>query len=227
MADNPRVDDLRRRVQLDPTSIAFAQLAEELRRAGQCEEAVQVCLQGLGKHPAYLSARVTLGRALLELGQLDEARRELDIVLTSAPENLAALRGLAEIYHRQGAEAEALARYKAALALARNDPDLEQIVADLERAVAPARTAPVNGLSLEEMSRELSDQAGPAPGSPGPADSSVAAPGGDPVPAPVPTATAAVESAPGGPESGHDARTIGVLENWLAAIHGTRSERHS
>ena len=50
----------------------------------------------------YLSARVTLGRALVELGQNDEAQAELVRVLTSAPENLAAIRGLAEIHHRRG-----------------------------------------------------------------------------------------------------------------------------
>ena len=63
---------MKRRVQKDPASIAFAQLAEEHRRAGQFEEAVQVATAGLGHHPAYLSARVTLGRALLELGRLDK-----------------------------------------------------------------------------------------------------------------------------------------------------------
>ena len=35
MADSQRIDDLRRRVPKDPASIAFAQLAEELRRAGR------------------------------------------------------------------------------------------------------------------------------------------------------------------------------------------------
>ena len=67
MADNPRIEDLRRRVQKDPASIAFAQLAEELRRAGELEESVETCRAGLSLHPTYLSARVTLGRALVEL----------------------------------------------------------------------------------------------------------------------------------------------------------------
>ena len=35
MSVNQRLEDLRRRVQQDPSSIAFAQLAEEYRRAGQ------------------------------------------------------------------------------------------------------------------------------------------------------------------------------------------------
>ena len=64
MPEHPRIEDLRRRVQKDPASIAFAQLAEEYRRAGQYQEAVEVCRAGLAIHPGYLSARVTLGRAL-------------------------------------------------------------------------------------------------------------------------------------------------------------------
>lgn len=102
MTDSPRIEELRRRVQLDPASIAFAALAEEYRRAGRYEEAIATCTAGLQRHPAYLSAHVTLGRALLEIGQYDEAREELQHVLRLAPENLAAIRGLAEIHHRRG-----------------------------------------------------------------------------------------------------------------------------
>src|SRR6185503_6378013 len=123
MAEHSRIDDLRRRVLKDPASIAFAQLAEELRRAGEYQEAVDTCRAGLAIHPGYLSARVTLGRALLELGKLDQAKVELSRVLESAPENLAAIRGLAEIHHRNGDLVQALAQYRAALQLARNDPD--------------------------------------------------------------------------------------------------------
>jgi tetratricopeptide (TPR) repeat protein len=99
--DQSRIEDLRRRVLKDPASIAFAQLAEEHRRAGQYEEAVDVASAGLAHHPAYLSARVTLGRALLELGRLDEAAAEFEYVVRSAPDNLTAVRQLADIHHRR------------------------------------------------------------------------------------------------------------------------------
>ena len=102
MADSIRIEELKRRVQMDPASIAFAALAEEYRRAGQYEEAISTCRAGLQRHPAYLSARVTLGRSLLELGRFADAREELEHVLRVAPENLAAIRGLAEIHHRGG-----------------------------------------------------------------------------------------------------------------------------
>src|SRR6266568_1439820 len=122
MADDHRIEELRRRVQKDPASIAFAQLAEECRRAGDYQEAVDICLAGLAIHPGYVSARVTLGRALIQLGRLDEAKAELQQVLATAPENLAAIRGLAQIHHRCGSITDALAQYRAALSLAPNDP---------------------------------------------------------------------------------------------------------
>ena len=102
MADCPRIEELRRRVQSDPASIAFAALAEEYRRAERYEEAIETCKAGLVRHPSYLSAHVTLGRAFIEVGRLPEAREELEYVLKLAPENLAAIRGLAEIHHRMG-----------------------------------------------------------------------------------------------------------------------------
>src|SRR6187551_2451607 len=106
MAENPRIEELRRRVQLDPASIAFAALAEEYRRLGRNEDAIATCRSGLQRHPAYLSARVTLGRALIEMGEYDAAREELETVLRSAPENLAAIRGLAQIHELLGHSTE-------------------------------------------------------------------------------------------------------------------------
>ena len=102
MADSPRIEELKRRVQMDPASIAFAALAEEYRRAERYDEAIETCTAGLVRHPSYLSAHVTLGRALMEIGRLQEAQRELELVLRLAPENLAAIRGLAEIHRRLG-----------------------------------------------------------------------------------------------------------------------------
>lgn len=102
MSDNARIAELRRRVDKDPTSIAFAQLAEEYRRIGDYPAAVKVCRDGLERHPGYISAQVTLGRALMEQGQFEEASTELEAVLQAAPDNLAAIRALADIHQRRG-----------------------------------------------------------------------------------------------------------------------------
>src|SRR4030095_7852133 len=139
--DHARIDDLRRRVQMDPASIAFAQLGEELRRANALEEAVTVCRVGLARHPSYVSARTTLGRALFGLDRLEDAEAELRAVVDSTANNLGALRTLGEIYQRWGRLDDALAFFQKALALARNDPDLQEAVASLSRRLAskPAR----------------------------------------------------------------------------------------
>ena len=142
--DASRIEDLRRRIHKDPASIAFAQLAEEYRRSGQWTEAIAVSRDGLAVHPGYVSARVTLARALLQTGKLDEARDEFTTVLETAPQNLAALRGLAEIHRRQGAVQETLRFLKAARTLAPNDPEIdgryqEALQALEERAAAPVQ----------------------------------------------------------------------------------------
>ena len=95
MADDARIEALRKRLQRDPGSIAFAQLAEECRRAGRFHEAIEVCRAGLARHPGYLSARVTLGRALLEIGDIESAqivvigqRPEIHAIGCCPPRNL-------------------------------------------------------------------------------------------------------------------------------------------
>ena len=98
--ETDRIDELRRRVGNDPASIAFAALAEEYRRAGRHEDAISTCMAGLVRHPAYVSARVTLGRALVETGKYDDARVQFEHVLRLAPENLAAIRALAALHER-------------------------------------------------------------------------------------------------------------------------------
>ena len=153
--ESPRIAELRRRVHADPASIAFAQLAEEYRRAGQYDEAVTYCRAGLARHPGYLSARVTLGRSLMELGELDAAAREFELVLKSAPDNLAAIRGMAEFHQRRGSMEAAFEYYTRALALARFDPELEESVNRLAGEMGLAGSAAPEGLSFEEASSEL------------------------------------------------------------------------
>src|SRR5688572_7778603 len=170
--DQNRIDDLRRRVQTDPASIAFAQLAEEYRRAGQHAEAIEVCRVGLVVHPGYLSARVTLARSLVEMGDLDAAQAELERVLSQAPDNLVAIRGLADLSYRRGDLTGALAKYNVARGLARNDPDLERTISELTTMIQAAA----------EAARSDEDE--------------------------------------------RAVRTVAVLDQWLAAIHAVRADRH-
>ena len=72
--------------------------AEKLRRSGNPQGAIDLCRDALVRFPGHLSARVTLGWALLDLGQLQEAREEFEAVRKCAPDNFAAIRGLAQLH---------------------------------------------------------------------------------------------------------------------------------
>lgn len=72
--------------------------AESLRRAGNPAAAVDMCRDALIRFPGHLSARVTLGWALLDLGKLNDAQQEFEAVRRQAPDNLAAIRGLAKLH---------------------------------------------------------------------------------------------------------------------------------
>ena len=147
MADTPRIEELKRRDQSDPASIAIAALAEEYRRSERFEEAIETCTAGLVRHPSYLSAHVTLGRALIEVGRLDAAREELEYVLKLAPENLAAIRGLAEIHHRTGQDASEHSQTEESMAAAAPEAPSETI-AEI-RAASGASNEPV-AMEVEE-----------------------------------------------------------------------------
>jgi tetratricopeptide (TPR) repeat protein len=219
VSDSAHIEDLRRRLQKDPASIAFAQLAEEYRRAGRFQDAIETARAGLKRHAGYLSARVTLARSLLDAGELDAAQAELNDVLRAAPQNLAAVRGLAEVYRRRGELPEALEQYRMAFELAQNDPGIDQIIRALRRELSP-----LSGLA-SPTPRVMSTA--PPPASPSTSSSPAGAlvPGRTVVrPALTATATAANwlrESAPTlapDPSRVRAGRVVLALERWLEAI---------
>jgi len=235
MSDTPRIEELKRRVQSDPASIAFAALAEEYRRAGRFEEAIAACTAGLVRHPAYLSAHVTLGRALLEVGRFEDAREELEHVLKLAPENLAAIRGLAEIHHRRGDDAHEhytdadVARYaaegdaahaaEAALRLAATHASPAAPDIALPPAAAPAAAVKVHAPVASTAAHAAPVAATHVPAAPA-AQVAPAAAAAQVAPAPAATlAPAAVRSA-GPPPS----PALAGLEQFLHAIVRARSE---
>ena len=141
-----RIEDLEKRLVADPNSKIFVQLAEEYRKAGLQEDAIATCRDGLEKHPNYFSARVALGRALLESNALEEAREEFEKVLQQVPDNLLALKFLGATYQGLGHLQEALSKYQLASTLSPEDTDLVDRIGQVEAAIA-APAAPAQSAS--------------------------------------------------------------------------------
>ncbi|HKN18501.1 MAG TPA: tetratricopeptide repeat protein, partial [Dissulfurispiraceae bacterium] len=71
-------------------------LAEELRKRDKGDEAVELLIDGIGKNPDFLAARLRLGRWYLQGNKFAEALEQFAAVLERAPDNNFARKGLAE-----------------------------------------------------------------------------------------------------------------------------------
>ena len=163
MDENPRISDLRKKIEKDPGSRLFAQLAEELRKEGRLEEAIQVAYEGLAKHPAYPSARLTLARALLDSGRASEARPELEQIVKAAPDNILAGRLLGEALDALGDLPAALKQLERTLMFSPGDKTMVAHVADLKaRLQAPPPVAAASAAPPAAMASAF-DAAPPAP----------------------------------------------------------------
>jgi tetratricopeptide (TPR) repeat protein len=197
---NPRIDELRRRIEREPGSRLFAQLAEELRKDGELTEAIRVARTGLAAHPNYPSARLTLGRALFETGQFGPARSELESVLRGAPDNILAARLLAECLEGLGDAGAALLQYRAAQRLSPGDKQIEVHVRGLEQRLQAG------------SARVAAGPAGSAPSQPAAAAPTASAPTSPPgrqgplaaAPSPLGAATASSLSSSGAPSAAVD-----------------------
>lgn len=108
-------DEIRRfaaQVAENPESLAFARLADAYRKAGALERALETVEQGLLRHPDYLSAHIVRGRTLRELGRRSAASAAFRRVLELDPQNLVALRALAELAVEDGNSDEARRLYE-------------------------------------------------------------------------------------------------------------------
>jgi len=155
-----RIDELRRRLERDPGSRLFAQLAEEYRKAGNHAEAIRVARSGLAHHPSYPSARLTLGRALLESGDPAGARAELETALREAPDNILASRFLGQALETQGDFNAALERYEATLKMTPGDRQLELQIRAVQKRIEAA-AAPGGGEGPRAVAATLPRIGGP------------------------------------------------------------------
>src|SRR4051812_37649844 len=97
-ASTPSIDKLLKKLDKEPNSLIFLQLAEEYRKESFYDDALRTCKEGLRRHPNYWSARVALGRIYYEIGDSEKAREELEKVIKAVPDNLLANKILGDIY---------------------------------------------------------------------------------------------------------------------------------
>jgi tetratricopeptide (TPR) repeat protein len=137
------------RLARDPSSLAFAQLADLYRKAGRTQDAVTLCRDGLARYPHYTTARLILAKAHLAAGELDQAIGEIEIILQSSPKDVQCHRLAAEVHRRAGRLDAAVRHLEAAVELDPGDRDSRALLA-LLRAESPGEGSGVMRLLRDD-----------------------------------------------------------------------------
>ena len=159
MAYTSEIEKLEKRWAENPKGRNFAPLADAYRKAGELDRAIELCTAGLERHPDYVSAHIVFGRCLIDQKNDTGASDVFRKVLALDPENVLALKILAEIAARggrfdeaaewlgrllsadpmNGDAAEALGRAKSKAAQSAPKPAPEPVVRLVPEAAPPAQ----------------------------------------------------------------------------------------
>ncbi|HEU5185092.1 MAG TPA: tetratricopeptide repeat protein [Gemmatimonadaceae bacterium] len=188
MANHALIEDLLRQYAENPRRV-FARLANELRKSGDYDRAIEICRGQIPHQPGYISGHIVLGQSLYDCGRLDEARQTFETALNLDPENLIALRHLGDIARQHGENEVAKGWYRRLLEV---DPQNDEVIAQLEAmGSGPKPTGGHEAVVSEEFSPNIDLAALSVP---------------------------AVEGAPAAPEIEHDEFNIDVSKKPSDAV---------
>jgi tetratricopeptide (TPR) repeat protein len=125
----------------EPSSLAFLELGEALRRRGQLDAAYKVARGGLGRYPALADAHDLLGRILGDQGDLAGAFDAWAEALRFDPMRIGALKGIAFLYFRAGDVPAALEHLRRAAEIDPDDPSIIQAIERVRGSTAPVAEA--------------------------------------------------------------------------------------
>lgn len=146
MGTSARIDELTKKFEENPRRY-FAPLANEYRKSGNLEQAIEICRQHLTEQPGHMSGHIVFGQALFEAGQLDEAEQVFSSALALDPENLIALRHLGDIAHARGDARGAQTWYQRVLDADPRNEEIAGLVRDLAAKISVEGFA---GLAAED-----------------------------------------------------------------------------
>jgi tetratricopeptide (TPR) repeat protein len=134
----------------DPTSLAFAPLADAYRKVGRTREAIDLCREGLARFQHYTTARLILAKAHLDDGNPEAALAELDVILQASPRDVQAHRMAAEIHRKAGRWAEARQHLERVVKLDAADRESRLLLEALEADGRPDGASPLGRLLVDD-----------------------------------------------------------------------------
>lgn len=158
MADSGRLDELQRRFDENPRRY-FAPLANEYRKTGEIDRAIELCRAHLPHQPGHMSGYIVYGQALYDAHRSEEAAAVFQEALRIDPENIIALRHLGDIARVNGDLGSAAIWYDRVLSV---DPKNEEVAAYLASMTAARDAQAAPQPEAAEHAHPVSEYAGAA-----------------------------------------------------------------
>ncbi len=128
------LDALRTALNLNPHNpVACQILGLALERTGQLEDAAEAYQQAIALNPNYANALNSLGELRLRQGSLDEAEKLFRQAIAAAPDWSISYVNLGDVLMKQEQRQTAIAEYRKAINLDRQNPNIWQRLADAYR----------------------------------------------------------------------------------------------
>jgi predicted Zn-dependent protease len=138
------------RLAKDPTSLAFAQLADLYRKAGRPADAIATCRSGLLRYPHYTTARLILAKTLLAENDPTAALTEIEAILQVSPKDVQCHRLAAEAHRRMGHLDAAVRSLETAVALDPGDRESRMLLSVLRPDASAGETSGVGRLLVDD-----------------------------------------------------------------------------
>jgi tetratricopeptide (TPR) repeat protein len=130
--DFSEIAKLSERYGKDPKSRIFVQLADAYRKNNMVDEALEVLKKGLQYHPQYPLAHLIQGRCFFDKRLYSQAKESFDKVIKFDPQNIVALRMIAQVCETLRDEAGQIEAYKGLLAVDPTDAKAQEKLTALE-----------------------------------------------------------------------------------------------
>jgi len=131
----------------------FFPLANAYRERNNLDKCISLFRQGLLAFPHYWAARVALGRALMERGDLDEALQELEAAVEQVPENLLLRRLLTVLYFKRGELSKAAVHCRIVLLVIPDDRECSFIMNEISKMQASGSQTAAIAAIIEETKK--------------------------------------------------------------------------
>lgn len=112
MVENFDIEFLEEYLEKYPDSLMFARLADAYLQTNKLDKAVELCENGIRKHPYYVTGHFVLGKCYFAKKQFEEAEKEFKRVLLFDPKYLAAHKYYGDVMKEIGWENTSSMSYK-------------------------------------------------------------------------------------------------------------------